>query len=198
MQTSIFRGRRPILPAPLVAAPDADGLCPHPGGLGDRGCHLAPDRVRGALGFQEPVLSHPALSRHGACQRRAPALEPLPFRRPSLRCGSAIPAVHPHHAAVRLARPRAVDAGFRRGRLRPFPARRAGLHTPVPPAGLASGGRGRRRPRLHARRVRYGPASAHGHDLQLRLLPARLLAAGRGHGPPLLSLRRAVRARAPR
>ena len=33
------------------------GLCPHPGGLGDRGCHLAPDRLRRAVGFEEPVLS---------------------------------------------------------------------------------------------------------------------------------------------
>ena len=50
---------------------------------------VAPHRQRRAVGFEEPLLSHAALSRRGARARRAAALEPLSFQRPSVRRRSA-------------------------------------------------------------------------------------------------------------
>src|SRR5215218_259841 len=66
-------GRRSLAP------PNAAGALRHSRRLGARRGGLAPHGLGRALGFQEPVLSVPALSRHRVGARRATALESVPF-----------------------------------------------------------------------------------------------------------------------
>ena len=104
---------------PMLAPADAAGAGRHPRRLGARRGRLAPHGLGRALGFQEPVLPVPALSRHRVGARRTAAVEPVPFQRPSRGCRSAIASLHADDAAFRLARAPALHGTLRCGDFRP-------------------------------------------------------------------------------
>ena len=171
-----LRPAGPSVPATLVAAPDADWPLPLILAVWAVAALVWP--LTGSVvpwDSKNQFYPDPALSRRGARHGELPLWNPYHFGgHPSAADPQSLLFTPTMLLFGWLVPEPSMQAVRRRG-VRPFPARRAGLRVPVPPAGLASGGRGGGGHRLHARRLGDGPAPAYGHDLQLRLLPARLL-----------------------